>query len=163
MDGRISELVTDIRDLRAEALDADVEEWVNRSLRDVYTDIQLLKQDKAFEHFVLDYVQQEYENRASRTEPLCTCPNRCPVKEGRLPARIRAADSFDGGIRDYKQHHVGAPVVLKNAYREWRRLNADVIASLERIKTAMVRNELPSGAGQQDAVDETEQAAVEAD
>lgn len=145
MAGRLGELERDIRNHRAEKLDGDVEAWVNDQLADVRADAHALEGDRAFEHYVINYVAREFSRIQDheREEPLCSCRNRCPVKEGKIPAAVRMADSLDDGIRRYKQQHVGKPVVLIEAYQAFSRDVARIETRYERIKTAMVRNEVP--------------------
>jgi hypothetical protein len=146
MHDRVQELLNSIEESRSIPLPEHVELWVDHRKKQIRSDIELLRQPRAYEHVLLEYVQRQYERRQERADPLCTCPNRCPVKEGRLPARLRTATSIDEGMRDYRQVHVGQPLVLDEGYEAYRDLVAHVVTELERVHTAMLREELPPDA-----------------
>lgn len=160
MDRRIKQLEEDIRNNWARDLDPEVEDWCTDRLAEIRTDKRMLEGKRAFEHFVIDHISDEKEklNDNERDEPLCTCANHCPLIQGKIPAAVRLEDSFDDGVRRYKQEHIGRPTALIEAYREWEATIARVETELERIKTAMIADRIPGSSQAGDDEPESEES-----
>lgn len=100
--------------------------WADREMESIQADLDIIQRgDEGFEDFLAAYVAREHErlhydgdpDRAPyetlREVPLCTCRDYgCPLKDGRLPRRIRQADDLHTAIREWTLDHNGDPLVL---------------------------------------------------
>jgi hypothetical protein len=145
--GEIETLESEIRKNRVNDLPAHVEWWVTSRLSDLRGDAQKFKHERGFEHFVLDYLQREKRKKreGDREKPLCSCPNICDIKEGRVPPALTAASTIDDGVIDLKASHAGEPTVVVDAYTEYNEAYGRVVTAFETVNTAILRGELPPG------------------
>lgn len=153
---RIGTLLEKIEYERANQLDQIVEEWVNHRLQVVRTRLNQVigtqsESTWAYETWVLDYIKDEFGALDERDTPLCGCRTRCPLKRGELPTTVATAESIDRGIQRYKHRHPARPHVLMEAYDAFQSELAWIESELERIKTTIVRNELPADVSEAEA------------
>lgn len=108
------------------AVPAETKLWADREMESIQADLDLIQRGQdGFEDFLATYVAREYERLhydgdpehapydSLRQTPLCTCRDHgCPLKDGRLPRRIRQADDLHTAIREWTLDHSGDPLVL---------------------------------------------------
>jgi hypothetical protein len=139
--------------------------WADREMERIQGDLDLIRRDDGFEHFLAEYVAREHERlhydgdpeRAPydslREDPLCTCRDYgCPLKDGRVPRRIREADDLHAAMREWTLDHTGDPLVLDadsdalpaGARQAWSDKRARVFSVLRVIEmfTAPERDEI---------------------
>lgn len=154
-------------------------EWADEQLNQISGELETIRRQDGFQDFALDRILQEREKyRASedeledlpygelRDDPLCTCPNsECPIKEGELPRKIRDADDFETGLREFRQTHRGDPVVLREIRDEYDETVSRVKSTLRRVLSALSNNQIPgepeSETVLEDDVDDVDQDELE--
>lgn len=133
-------------------INPEVELYVQDQLTGILGDIEKVRGKNGYEHFIIDFVQEQaYKNLDSTDgtpkEPmdsmgLCKCSNsECPLKNGQLPHEIRSADSLDAGMIEFAQDHA-RPVVLEQAKEEWRDTKRRVQEVMSNCLVALKRNEV---------------------
>jgi len=141
MDRDIKSLAEDVDRLRAsDRTTAETEEKARELLDDVRQEYQQLRGEAAYRQHVLRYIQEERERfkAGERDIPLCRCRIRCPVKRGKIPARVRREDSIEEGIHSYQETHSEA-IVLLEAKEAWVDKIAGVRKALSDAKAALKR------------------------
>ncbi|QLH83397.1 hypothetical protein [Halosimplex pelagicum] len=142
MDPDISKLADDVERLRtSDRTTPEAEEEAREHLDEVRQEYEQLRGDSAYRQHVLRYIQEERESfqDGEREKPLCGCRIRCPVKRGRIPARVRKADSIEEGIHAYQERHSEA-IVLLEAKEDWIEKKARVRKALSDAKAALKRS-----------------------
>jgi len=142
VDPDISTLADNIERLRSsDRTTPEGETEAREHLDEVRTEYEQLRGDGAYRQHVLRYIQEERERFKDdeRDDPLCGCDIRCPVKRGRIPARVRKADSIEEGIHKYQERHSEA-IVLLEAKEAWLDKKASVRKALSDAKAALKRS-----------------------
>lgn len=123
-----------------------------------------------YERHLIDYLQEQkdaFQNREN-VDPLCTCSNPwCPLKRGRLPARVKMADDTEDGIREYRDQHDGDCRALKDARAEWVEKCSEVKQQLDHslsiLRGATVPDDHEDKADSSETDAESERSAADAD
>jgi hypothetical protein len=139
---RIERLEKDIRaHLEDDLADRETKREAAERLRDIDVMRSRMSQDKPFERFLQQYLRDERGKYPDeREEPLCECGHPdCDLKQARLPACIRRADSVQAGIDEFQSRHPQG-VVLLEAREEWNEQVADYRASLREIRADLVES-----------------------
>lgn len=130
-------------------------------LTDVEQDIARLTLEGAYRRHLLEYIQSERDafQDGRRAGALCSCENPyCPVKTGRLPSRVRMADSLEAGITRFLTDHDGDATVLVEARRDWVREVSDAKSSLRQALRILRRDERPEDTDGDDTEDDEAEA-----
>lgn len=138
------------RHLENPDLDPGVVELAEAVVMRVESDVTKVLRDDAHEDWVLHYVEQEQRalTHGDRDDSLCTCGlASCPLKNNRLPWKIKQADSLAGGIKDFRQRHPGQPRVLDEAQEEWDAMVGRAARHLRIAFTILVQSVRPRDDG----------------
>ncbi|AUX09285.1 hypothetical protein AArcSl_1656 [Halalkaliarchaeum desulfuricum] len=141
---RITRLEQNVRYiLESDAVDFEDKQDASAKLEEIDQLAGQIHRDKPFERFLQQYIARAHRDYQSgdREEPLCRCSYaECDLKQGRLPGRVRTADSLQGGIDEFQERHPES-VVLLEAREEWlsvigeyRQILREVYADLEQAR-----------------------------
>ena len=116
----------------------EVINWALNELRSIYSKLETVRRDDAYQRFVMRYVSEfdPEENCDDDGEPLppCSCANDCPIIRGQLPARIENSSNPEVDAEKWALAHNGTPHALIRADEAYRDLKAEIHHDLTRIK-----------------------------
>lgn len=114
------------------------EEKVNKIQNDIQTELDEVRERGAKRDFYLQKMDEKLRKYRDTDEDYdtkpCTCPSpNCPLKDGRIPAKVDMTKGFNRGIAEFRQTHRGQPQILDEVREDWREKKARIKAELRRV------------------------------
>ena len=133
---RISRLEANVRRLlEGDAIDLEDKQAASEQLQEIDQIAARIHRDRPFKRYLQQYIADQHSalDEGGREEPLCRCSYaECDLKRGRLPGRVRRAESLQSGIDDFQERHPEA-VILLEAREEWLSLLAEYRQTLREV------------------------------
>lgn len=115
-------------------------------LREVEAEIMEVTADDAYQRHLGQYLAEQADafQAGARETRLCSCNDPyCPLKQGRLPAEIRMAESKDRGLRGWLERHRGDGKAIHDAREDWYETCSRLKAQLREALVILRRDERP--------------------